>query len=197
MAKTTLNPNRLRRKIAVYRRWRRPRWREFKLKILRLFMRFAPKESQRVFALTLIVGALCGLAAVGFHLAIIKVEDFLIGSALIAPGYNWLWLTVLTPTLGGLLSGVLLAYVVPGARGSGIPQVKVAYEIKGGRLPLRDSVGKFFVGALQIGSGASLGREGPTVHICAGIASVLGRTFALSQQNLKRLLPVGAAAGIA
>src|SRR5204862_8323822 len=39
--------------------------------------------------------------------------------------------------------------------------------------------------------------EGPTVHICAGIASALGRTFALSQQNLKRLLPVGAAAGIA
>ncbi|MGH9821322.1 MAG: chloride channel protein, partial [Pyrinomonadaceae bacterium] len=50
---------------------------------------------------------------------------------------------------------------------------------------------------LQIGSGASLGREGPTVHICAGIASSLGRTFALSQKNLKRLVPVGAAAGIA
>src|SRR5438270_13006278 len=53
------------------------------------------------------------------------------------------------------------------------------------------------IGVVQIGSGASLGREGPTVHICAGLASVLGRTFALSQKNLKRLLPVGAAAGIA
>ena len=107
------------------------------------------------------------------------------------------WLVILLPTLGGLLSGLLLEYVFPGARGSGIPQVKIAYEIKGGRLPLRESIGKFLVGVLQIGSGASLGREGPTVHICSGIASVLGKTFALSQQNLKRLLPVGAAAGIA
>ncbi|MDQ2918735.1 MAG: chloride channel protein, partial [Verrucomicrobiota bacterium] len=109
----------------------------------------------------------------------------------------WIWLTILTPALGGLLSGILLSYIVPGARGSGIPQVKIAYEIKGGRLPMRDAIGKFVIGVMQIGSGASLGREGPTVHICAGIASALGRTFALSQQNLKRLLPVGAAAGIA
>src|SRR6185436_18239048 len=87
--------------------------------------------------------------------------------------------------------------LVPGARGSGLPQVKIAYAIKGGQLPLRDAIGKFVIGALQIGSGASLGREGPTVHICSGIASRLGRTFALSQKNLKRLLPVGAAAGIA
>ena len=197
MAKTTLNATRLQRKLSAYRRLWRPRWRNFKIKLLRLFLRFVPKESQRVFALTLIVGAMCGLAAVGFHLAIIKTEGYLINSALSAPGFNWIWMTILTPTLGGLLSGALLSYVVPGARGSGIPQVKVAYEIKGGRLPLRDAIGKFFIGVLQIGSGASLGREGPTVHICAGIAATLGRTFALSQQNLKRLLPVGAAAGIA
>ncbi len=186
-----------RRKWTTYRRLWRPRLQSFKLKILRLFLRFVPKESQRVFALTLIVGALCGLAAVAFHLAIIRAESLLIDSALAAPGYNWIWLGILTPTLGGLLSGALLAFIVPGARGSGIPQVKVAYAVKDGRLPFRDALGKFFVGALQIGSGASLGREGPTVHICAGIVSAFGRMFALSRQNSKRLLPVGVAAGIA
>ncbi|HKP47131.1 MAG TPA: chloride channel protein, partial [Pyrinomonadaceae bacterium] len=46
-------------------------------------------------------------------------------------------------------------------------------------------------------TGSSLGREGPTVHICAGVASTLGRSAALSRESLKRLLPVGAAAGIA
>ena len=71
--------------------------------------------------------------------------------------------------------GVLLQYVFPGARGSGIPQVKVAYASRDGRVPLRDAVGKFVLGSLQIGSGGSLGREGPTVQICAGIASFLGR----------------------
>lgn len=190
-------PGRKLKKVKAYWRLHKSRWRFFKLKVLRFFLRFVPRESQRVFILTLVTGAACGLAAVAFHLAIIKTEDLLINAALVAPGYNWAWMTILTPMLGGLLSGVLLAYVVPGARGSGIPQVKVAYAIKGGRLPFRDSVGKFLIGALQIGSGASLGREGPTVHICAGIASTLGRIFALSQKNLKRLLPVGAAAGIA
>jgi CIC family chloride channel protein len=154
-----------------------------------------PGESQRVFALTLLVGAACGLAAVAFHLSILWAENHLIGAALASPHY--LWLGVATSVFGAALSGVLLAYLVPGARGSGIPNVKVAYAIKGGRLPFREVVGKFLIGILQIGSGASLGREGPTVHICAGIASLLGRTFALSQKNLKRLLPVGAAAGIA
>lgn len=163
--------------------------------MLRFFNRFIPNESQRVFVLTLIIGALCGLTAVAFHLSIIWAESILIDRSLASP--YMLWLGILTPGVGALLSGLLLTYVVPGARGSGIPQVKVAYAVKGGRLPLRDAVGKFVIGVLQIGSGASLGREGPTVHICAGIASTLGRTFALSQKNLKRPLPVGAAAGIA
>ncbi len=186
-----------RRRIKTRWRYLRPQRRRLKLKILKLSLRFVPKESQRVFILTLVVGAVCGLAAVAFHLAIIKAEKLLIENAIAAPNGNWIWLTVLTPALGGLLSGILLSYVVPGARGSGIPQVKIAYEIKGGRLPFRDAIGKFVIGVLQIGSGASLGREGPTVHICAGIASWFGKTSALSQKNLKRLLPVGAAAGIA
>jgi CIC family chloride channel protein len=90
-----------------------------------------------------------------------------------------------------------LTWLVPGARGSGIPQVKVAYAHHSGRIRLRDAVGKFFIGALQIGSGASLGREGPTVQICAGAASFLARLTGLPPHNMRRLLPVGVAAGIA
>ena len=192
-----LNAGRFRKKIKAHWRFFRPQRRRLTLKLLKLSLHLVPKESQRVFILTLVVGAVCGLAAVGFHLAIIRAEGLLINNAFAAPNGNWMWLAVLTPALGGLVSGILLAYVVPGARGSGIPQVKIAYEIKGGRLPFRDAVGKFFIGVIQIGSGAALGREGPTVHICAGIASWLGKTSVLSQKNLKRLLPVGAAAGIA
>src|SRR5436190_258478 len=165
--------------------------------LLRLFLRLVPSETHRVFALTLIAGASCGHAAVLFHLSIIGAENRLIDRAMNASGTSWIWWTIITPTVGGLLSGALLQYVVPGARGSGIPQVKVAYAIKGGRVPFREAVGKFLVGVLQIGTGSSLGREGPTVQICAGVASTLGRSAALSRENLKRLLPVGAAAGIA
>lgn len=165
---------------------------------LRLSLRVLPTERQRVFALTILIGVLCGLAAVAFHLAIRATESRLIERAMHASGHAWVWWTILTPMLGGFLSGVLLQYVFPDARGSGIPQVKVAYAVRGGKLSfIHSAVGKFFVGTLQIGSGASLGREGPTVQICAGIASLLGRAAALSKDNLRRLLPVGAAAGIA
>jgi CIC family chloride channel protein len=78
-----------------------------------------------------------------------------------------------------------------------VPQVKVAYAVRGGRVPFVEAAGKFLIGVLQIGTGSSLGREGPTVQICAGVASTLGRAAALSRENLRRLLPVGAAAGIA
>jgi CIC family chloride channel protein len=120
-----------------------------------------------------------------------------IDPALRAPGHAWILLTILVPVLGGLTSGALLQYLVPNARGSGIPQVKIAYAGRSGPLRLRDSIGKFFISALQIGTGSSLGREGPTVQICAGIASRVGQLAGVSPQSVRRLLPVGAAAGIA
>ena len=167
-----------------------------RLYFLRAELRWAPTQAQRLFALTVIIGVVCGLAAVAFHLSLRVASHFAIDRALSAPGYSWIFLTLLVPTVGAVLSGVLLMYV-PNARGSGIPQVKAAFGMSGARLRLRDAAGKFVIGTLQIGSGSSLGREGPTVHICAGIANSLGRLMGVSGQNLRRLLPVGAAAGIA
>lgn len=172
-------------------------WRAANRETLRLFLRFVPGERQRVFVLTLVIGVACGLAAAAFHLAILQAERLLIDRAINAPGLAAVGWTLLTPTLGGLVCGVLLRYVVPDVRGSGIPQVKVAYAVKGRQMLFRVALGKFVISALQIGSGASLGREGPTVQICAGIASLFGRITALSRRNMLRLLPVGVAAGIA
>jgi CIC family chloride channel protein len=183
-------PGAARRRLRTLLRLSRLYW-------LRAEIRFAPNEAQRLFALTIIIGASCGLAAVAFHLAIQLAEHLLIDRALAATSSMWPLWTILTPTLGGLLCGALLEYVVPNARGSGIPQVKIAFAQPGRGLRFRDAIGKFVVGALQIGSGGSLGREGPTVHICAGLASWLGRAARVSPRNLRRLLPVGAAAGIA
>lgn len=162
-----------------------------------LLRRQLEHESRHLFGLTLVIGAICGLLAVAFHLAIRGAERLMIDRALVAPDPAWKILTVLTPTLGGIVAGVVLTYAVPGARGSGIPQVKEAFATHGGRIRMRDAVGKFFVGAFQIGSGASLGREGPTVHICAGAASAVARFTAQPPANVRRLMPVGVAAGIA
>ena len=167
-----------------------------KLVFLRAWGRLRWSERQRLLALTLVIGVACGFAAVGFHVAIQRLEAFLFGAAVAGFATPWIPWIVLIPTLGGLLAGILLTRV-PEAAGSGIPQVKAAYATPGGRVPLRVAASKFAIGVLQIGTGSSLGREGPTVQICAGIASGIGRAAGLSRKSLRRMLPVGAAAGVA
>ncbi len=173
------------------------RFNAFRAWALRLELRVAPTESQRLFALTVAIGVVCGLAAVVFHFSIRFAESLLFERAIHAEGRYWIIWGVVTPTLGGLAAGILLKYVFPNARGSGVPQVKIAFASREGVVRLRDAVGKLLVASLQIGSGASLGREGPTVQICSGIASTLGRFGRLTPSNRRRLIPVGAAAGIA
>lgn len=121
----------------------------------------------------------------------------MIDRAFAAPNHSWIFWVIATPTLGGLVAGILLTYVVPGAAGSGIPQVKAAYAFGSERLSFGDAVGKFFLSILQIGSGASLGREGPTVQICSGIINKIARNLPITAQSRHRMPPVAAAAGIA
>jgi CIC family chloride channel protein len=154
-------------------------------------------ETQLLFTLTIITGVLCGLAAVLFHLAIDGAQRLLIERATSKSARLWWLWVLLLPAAGGLVAGALLRWVVPGARGSGIPHVKKAFALDAGRVPFRDVVGKFALTTIQVGSGASLGREGPTVQICAGIASLLARAARLPPKNMRRLTPVGVAAGIA
>jgi CIC family chloride channel protein len=172
-------------------------WTRVTERLLQAWLQLLPGEHHRMFVLTLLIGATCGFAAVLFHLALRFAEGALIERAMGATNYEWVGWTIACTTAGGLVCGWLLEHGAPGARGSGIPQVKTAYAIKSGRIRLRDSLSKFGIAVLQIGTGSSLGREGPTVHICAGIASTLGRLFALSPRSTRRLLPVGSSAGIA
>ena len=169
-----------------------------------LFSRFlvwlihrVPNERQRLLGFTILAGGLCGLAAVAFHLSIEHFEALFIDRANAAPGNSFIFWTILTPALGGLFAGIGLTYFAPAAAGSGIPQVEVAYAERSGYVTVRETIGKFILCAVQIGSGASLGLEGPTVQICAGVSSMLARAARLSPQNCRRMTSVGMAAGIA
>jgi CIC family chloride channel protein len=167
------------------------------IRVLAWLLSRLPNEQQRMLAFTILAGGVCGLAAVAFHLSIGWLETLLINRANAAPGHSWIFWTILTPALGGLAVGLGLTYWAPAAAGSGIPQVKVAYALRSGLISIRETIGKFVLCAVQIGSGGSLGLEGPTVQICAGVSSLLGRTARLSPQNRRRLTSVGMAAGIA
>jgi CIC family chloride channel protein len=160
-------------------------------------MRRLPNERQRLLAVTILAGGLCGLAAVAFHRSLWWMEALLIDRANAAPGHSWIFWTILTPGLGGLFAGIGLTHFAPEAAGSGIPQVKVAYTFRSGLVTVRETIAKFILCAVQIGSGASLGLEGPTVQICAGVSSLLARAGRLSPKNCKRMASVGMAAGIA
>ncbi len=154
-------------------------------------------ERQRLLAVTILAGGLCGLAAVAFHLSIAWAEGLFINRANTAPGHSWIFWTILSPALGAVVVGLGLVYFAPAAAGSGIPQVKVAFALRSGLVSIRETIGKFILCAIQIGSGASLGLEGPTVQICAGVSSLLARAARLSPQNCRRMASVGMAAGIA
>ncbi|MDA1184410.1 MAG: chloride channel protein [Acidobacteria bacterium] len=149
------------------------------------------RESQIFLALSIVTGILAGLAAVLFSLAIDRADYALFG---LEPSPLR---TFFVPVLVSLATGVLLATVFSGVRGSGIPQTKAAFHLQGGAIPIRVPLGKFIMGTLCIGSGHSLGREGPSVQIGAGIASAIGRWLRLSPARLKELVPVGAAGALA
>src|SRR5262250_2697184 len=107
------------------------------------------------------------------------------------------WRRILFPVAGSLVMGYLLFRFFPNARGSGVPQTKAALYAHDGRILLRTVLGKFFCTSATLASGIPLGREGPTVQVGAGIASVLGRSLGLRPEKVKALIPVAAAAAVA
>lgn len=147
--------------------------------------------------LTIAVGVIAGGAAVLLIGLIHLVERLMHTGGAGLEGPLRIAAIVLAPAAGGLVAGLLVRYVVPEAEGSGIPQVKVALARAGGRIPLRVALGKLVACAVAIGSGGSLGREGPTVQIAAGLGSAVGGSLPGRASRRRDLAVVGAAAGIA
>jgi CIC family chloride channel protein len=149
------------------------------------------REEQVFLILTLLIGALVGLMAVAFILLTERVGMRLY------PAGGAAWHRVLIPVVGSFLMGYLLYRYFPDARGSGVPQTKAALYAREGRISAATMFGKFFCTSATLASGIPLGREGPTVQVGAGIASVLGRHLGLRPEKVKALIPVAAAAAIA
>jgi chloride channel protein, CIC family len=154
-------------------------------------LRLRIRENQVFLVLTVLIGVLAGLAAVLFTLAIKGTTYLLFGFSPSATR------VLIVPAAVSLLTGFLLVKFFPYARGSGVPQVEVAYHLDRGFMPSGVPFGKFITGVLCIGSGHSMGREGPSVQIGAGLASYIGRLFRLSPARVQSLIPVGAAAALA
>ncbi|WP_418276748.1 chloride channel protein [Isoptericola jiangsuensis] len=157
----------------------------------------------------LAVGALTGLGAVGFRWLVTHATLLFSGSTDVAaapqgthpthPGLEWLgpWFIVLAPAVGGLVYGPLLHRYAPEARGHGVPEVMLAVAHHGGRIRPRVAGVKALASAVCIGSGGSVGREGPIVQIGSALGSTIAQVLHMPLERVRVLVGAGAAAGIA
>ena len=157
------------------------------------------------FAVALGVGAGAGLGAILFRALIAWFTQLFTGHAdYSAAGHAanpqlpflGLWFVVLAPVVGGLIYGPVIERFAKEARGHGVPEVMLAVAERGGRIRPQVAIVKSLASALCIGSGGSVGREGPIVQIGSALGSTLGQWLRVPESTLRLLVACGAAGGI-
>jgi CIC family chloride channel protein len=163
-------------------------------------------EEGLLVALSLLVGAGAGIGAIGFRYLIDGFTWLFTGhtdpSALghfTNPHLAFLgpFVILVVPIVGGFLYGPLVYRFAPEARGHGVPEVMLAVHQDEGRIRGRVPIVKSLASAITIGSGGSVGREGPIVQIGSAIGSGLGQLTHQASENTRLLVACGAAGGIA
>ena len=151
-------------------------------------------------ALAVLVGGASGYAALGLLWAIAEVQALFLGiedaHVYSAAARQETLRVLLAPVAGGLLVGLFVRWLVPGARNHGPADAMQAVREGDGRMSLWAGVSSALASALAIGSGASLGRYGPTVHLGACVAAWVGGKLALARAERHVLIGCGVAAGI-
>ena len=158
------------------------------------------REHSIMVFLAIVVGLAGGFGAVGFRHLINFVQTLAYGSPedLLGVVREVPWLVrIIVPAVGGLLVGLLVYFFAPEAKGHGVPEVMEAVALRGGVIRKRLVVVKSLASAICIGTGGSVGREGPIVQIGSAIGSSVGQMLSVSADRMRTLVGCGAAAGIA
>ena len=159
--------------------------------------RYQPPETVVLMGTSLLVGLGAGVGALVFRWLIDQVHRFSfegLGNALPFLGD---YVLVLAPALGGLIVGPLIYFFAREAKGHGVPEVMEAVALRGGRIRPIVVVIKSLASSITIGSGGSVGREGPIVQIGSALGSTLGQLLHMSDERIRSLVACGAAGGIA
>lgn len=142
------------------------------------------------------VGLISGLLVVFFKVSINKLFEFIQNFISQFDLSHKLLIFPLITTLGGLISGVLVFKFAPETKGSGIPFVKMVMARMGNITRVRTIVVKFLAGVAGIGTGLSLGREGPSVQLGAGAGALVGKIFKMKGTDQGKLIAAGAGSAI-
>ena len=146
--------------------------------------------------LSIIVGAVAGLWAVGFRWLVSEVQTLFFSNGATYLDFMGPYYIILIPAVGGLIVGLLVRFGAREAKGHGVPEVMEAVTMRGGRIRPRVSIIKALASSICIGSGGSVGREGPIVQIGSSFGSTIGQWLGLSDDWVRTLLACGAAGGI-
>jgi CIC family chloride channel protein len=166
----------------------------------RLLKRLGLGEDGFLLFLAVLIGAITGAAAVGFHELINLIRDCLYnnehtGNAFLYDGWGMIFL-VLFPALGGLAVGVISRFVFREREGHGVVDVVESVVRSSGFQKPSIAIEKILTSALTIGTGGSAGAEGPIVQIGAAISSWVGQIFRVARSKMPVLTGCGCAAGI-
>jgi len=150
--------------------------------------------------LAILIGILAGFAAIGIRALINEISHIsfpgggnLLDNIISSPWY----IKILIPMLGGLIVGPIIYFFAPEAKGHGVPEVMQAILQRGGNIRSRVAFVKMIASSITIGTGGSVGREGPIIQIGSSIGSMVGQFFRVPSKRLRTLVGCGAAAGIA
>ncbi len=146
---------------------------------------------------SILVGSGGGFGAIIFRWLILQFKNlfFVKGGEFLS--FMGPYHVILLPALGGLIVGPLIYFFAREAKGHGVPEVMRSVLTGGGKIRPRVAAVKALASSICIGSGGSVGREGPIIQVASAIGSAIGQLFKLTEEKTKTLVGCGAAAGIA
>jgi len=146
---------------------------------------------------SVLVGIGGGFGAIFFRWLIQEFQNLFFDKGEDILGFAGRYYIILVPAIGGLIIGPLIYFFAKEAKGHGVPEVISSMILHGGKIRLRVPFVKAIASSICIGSGGSVGREGPIIQIGSAIGSAIGQFFKLTEEKTKTLVACGAAAGIA
>jgi H+/Cl- antiporter ClcA/CBS domain-containing protein len=164
------------------------------MRFTQLINRFQPSSETVVLFLAVLIGGSTGMGIVTFHYLIQLINNFMLENLMGQIGSWGAWTLAAVPTLGGIIVGLMRWRTQD--FGPGLSSLIAVSQGKEAKTPLRP-VTKMIAAAVSIGSGASLGPEGPSVEIGTNFGVLLSDILQVSQERQRLLLGAGAAAGLA
>ncbi len=165
-------------------------------RLLNRMVHLSSPEWATVMFTALLVGLGAGLGALVFHWLIVTAQWLFLELGAQVFGFLGDNYILVIPIIGGMIAGPLVVYFAHEAKGHGVPAVMEAVALRGGRIRPRVAVVKSLASSICIGSGGSVGSEGPIVQIGAALGSTIGQVLNLSDERMRSLVACGAAGGI-